>query len=184
MNSLQEIRVESGMSQWQIAQWLGITRGHYSMAEIGKRSLPSAAALKVHVLYQCLQQLNEQGNVAPIISPGDETVQKTKTRLLKYAARKRLTARALQQKLDDCLEKKQATDRLLRLVKKIRLGDIHGPLTPGEGAALDMFETDAISKRDKMQDRVIIDLQLRINTLEAAAVFAEQLAAQDIGGAA
>lgn len=49
--TLRELRVESGLTQEEVAQLLGCTKGYYSMMERGKRRVPLEAALTLAGLY-------------------------------------------------------------------------------------------------------------------------------------
>jgi transcriptional regulator with XRE-family HTH domain len=51
MNSLKTIREKLGISQEQAAQWLGISRSLATHYELGTRSLPAAAFVKLSKLY-------------------------------------------------------------------------------------------------------------------------------------
>lgn len=52
-------RTNLGLSQQEKADWLGVSRSEINMAERQQRSLPTHARLKLHLLEQARQQLDE-----------------------------------------------------------------------------------------------------------------------------
>ncbi len=52
MRSAKQIRRQYGFTQQQLAGYLGVTKGLLSMAELGKRTLPTAAMLKISGMLQ------------------------------------------------------------------------------------------------------------------------------------
>jgi len=64
MNGLKNIREKLGLSQQDIAHWLCISRSLVTLVELGSRSLPSAALIKLSELEIMIAAFeNEQGTV-------------------------------------------------------------------------------------------------------------------------
>ncbi|MFN8248819.1 MAG: helix-turn-helix transcriptional regulator [Ferruginibacter sp.] len=60
---IKEIRVKTGISQYKLAEWLGISRSLVKLAEKGERSLPHNALMKLMAMQQGLGQVKADNTV-------------------------------------------------------------------------------------------------------------------------
>ena len=75
---IKEVRAFYGISQDLLADYLGISRSHLSMAEGGRRALPTAATLKLLKFYQAMQEAATAAAAAPLKAPKASMQQKKK----------------------------------------------------------------------------------------------------------
>jgi DNA-binding XRE family transcriptional regulator len=177
MDSIQEIREAFGLSQWQLAQWLGITRSILSMAELGHRSLPTIAYEKLNAMLQLLHEMDEPSTADKMPSKKTKHSGKVKRQLAKQASKQHLQAQQQQKKLEKLLQKKMQPQRMLAFVERMR-NNPPTTMKPGEKVVLDMLEADAVARLDQKQESQIATLQLRIANLLSGAENASRLAAE------
>ncbi|MBL7727842.1 MAG: helix-turn-helix transcriptional regulator [Dinghuibacter sp.] len=95
MYSIKEIRKIMGLSQQQMAIYLGVTRTHFSMAETRRRELPAAALIKMAALQNILQK--SKPGTPKLHQPQKE---KDWATLQQYANKCRREAKLAQKKLE------------------------------------------------------------------------------------
>lgn len=59
MSAIKEIRELTGLSQYKLAEWLGVSRSMVYLVEKGKRFLPSEASVKLSAMLLLLQSLKK-----------------------------------------------------------------------------------------------------------------------------
>ncbi len=62
MNGIKELRLQLGLSQEKLAEYLGIPRSSLSMSEAGQRCLPVKALQMLALLQQSLQSTDHKNN--------------------------------------------------------------------------------------------------------------------------
>ena len=75
---IKEVRAFYGIPQGLLADYLGVSRSHLSMAEGGRRTLPTAATAKLLKFYQAMLAAEAASAAAPSIAPKTQDQQKKK----------------------------------------------------------------------------------------------------------
>lgn len=112
MHSLKQIREILGISQQELADYLGVTRTLYSMAETRKRSLPAFALLKISAL---VIALNNDIPTRRLQKQTDKDI-KTMRSFIQTCTREAVLAKRQLQQLEtdyrNCLHTLMAVDHL------------------------------------------------------------------------
>ncbi|HAO45448.1 MAG TPA: hypothetical protein DCQ97_00880 [Chitinophagaceae bacterium] len=121
MSSIQQVRELTGLSQSQLAVWLGVSKSLVQFAEKGQRSLPQAALLKLSALVALAEGLKKE--VRAVARPGDRLISnpgKLAARHKKKEEFHESSARALERQLLISKKKHPQLDNRLALFHALR----------------------------------------------------------------
>jgi len=120
MHQLQLIRLELGISQRTLADMLGLTRSHITMAEQGKRKLPSEAVLILKKLCDNreLPLMEENPEALPEVSAGFAEFSGLREQLTAAIAKYEKQIARLVFKRDKCLAARTAAQKSSRMMEQ------------------------------------------------------------------
>jgi transcriptional regulator with XRE-family HTH domain len=166
MRSIKQTRQILGLSQQQMAIYLDVTRTLLSMAEQGRRSLPTAAVLKLAMLETSLQ-CNVQYRAASFQKQAAKDTAHIRAhakKCLQRAALEKAKLQKLTAGYQQCVQALMAIGYLLQKQP-----------TKKEGLLLAVLEAKALKKMDRCGYTAQVVLQLRIAALEHEAVHAGRI---------
>jgi transcriptional regulator with XRE-family HTH domain len=166
MRSIKQTRQILGLSQQQMAIYLNVTRTLLSMAEQGRRSLPTAAVLKLSQLEISLQS-NVQYRAASFQKQAARDAAHIKAHTKKCLRRAELEKAKLQKltaAYQQCVQALMAMGYLLQ-----------NQPTKKDGLLLAVLEAKALKKMSRCGYAVQVVLQLRIAALEHEAAQAGRI---------
>ncbi len=161
MRSMKRLRETLGLSQEQLAIYLGVTRSLLSMAEMGKRSLPVKAFVKLSELEKSLRS-NVQYKAASLQQHATADAAVVRSHAKKCMARAagiKLQLTALEKNYQQCLTALLATGHLMSLLPE-------GEAGKKDRLWLELLELQTLKKMKDCGNAAQVILQLRINALE------------------
>ncbi len=180
MRSAKQIRRQYGFTQQQLAGYLGITKGLLSMAELGKRTLPTAAMLKISSMLQ-LPDSHSTNSTDKKIAERLKKQQAYAAKSLEAHARNCAAAAAMANKKLTGLEKNyEQAINTLNLVSQLRqVQAANGTAAKKDILWQNMVEAIAFAKLDTCGEATQQLLRIKKETLEIQAEKAKN-AAQEI----
>jgi len=105
--SIEELRELAGFSMTEMAMYLGISKGRYSMAAYSKRSLPPEAMSKLEALRQIFEQAQNATLPEKVARQMDEVLEDTRQELRRHARQCTERVKSLAKALEKLLRQKQ-----------------------------------------------------------------------------
>src|SRR5688572_27891068 len=116
MSATSTIRQALGISQQQLAHYLGVSRSHIALAETSRRLLSTAALLKLHELEQALTNSSTTASTTALLAQQQEAANAALAARLKELTYQReqltLTLQQLQGQQQQCIHTLQVCQQL------------------------------------------------------------------------
>ncbi len=176
MSGAKQVRRQYGLTQQQLADYLGITKGLLAMAELGKRTLPTAALLKLSLMQQKPAGSSTAGTEKKITARLEKQ-QAAAAKAMEAYARKCATEAALARKKLTLLKKNydQAVN-VLTLVSQLRQGQAgSGPAAKKDVLWQNMVEAVALKRLDVCGEGAQQLLRLKMEAMEKQAAKAKSI---------
>ncbi len=161
MSGIQHLREKFGLTQQQLAVYLGVARSHLAMAEKATRSLPTSALLKLAVLEKSLH------SKIPYPTPQLQELQHADAARIGRYVKKCMVMIAEQKNKLAALETNYQQCQQVMLA----IGCLHRQLPPGDAGKkerlwLELLEKQTLEKIKTCSYAGQVILQLRISALE------------------
>ena len=117
MKILKQLRINLGISQDSMAEWLAISRPYLVKVEHGKCSLSHEAARHLEALYACLQQVAEEGSLRETAFIENQEILKAYAKRLKNC---RWYLALNQRKLEEMQEAFHSLNKLNRVLDRLK----------------------------------------------------------------
>jgi transcriptional regulator with XRE-family HTH domain len=177
MSRAKRIRLQYGFTQQQLAQYLGIAKGLLSMAELGKRTLPTAALIKLASIQQ-LPAYNNAAGTSKKITERLSTQQAAAAKTLQTHALKCTADAAAAMKKLTGLEKKfnqaMGTLTLVSQLRQLQAGN--GTVAKKDILWQNMVEAIAVEKLHRCGAAAQQLLRIKIASLQQQADHAKNAA--------
>ena len=119
MQLIKQLRINLGLSQDALAEWLGISRPYLVKVERGNCSLSHEAVLHLEAIYNCMQQIAAEGTLLETSFFKNQEMLKTYARRLKncrwYLAANQRKLEEMKEAIINCNKHNRVPDRLIVL---------------------------------------------------------------------